>query len=114
MRGALEAAGNRIDHIHPLRFLMTVFADDKLKVDIRNIRSKGLVWDHFVGGLKECLSTETSIGNVTMDQVLHFAKTLNLSPSLIADAVFSQMWDDFVDLLIMHIPRSGDYDRYDG
>src|SRR5262245_8490538 len=28
----LEAAGDRIEHIHPLRFLMAVFTDEELKV----------------------------------------------------------------------------------
>jgi hypothetical protein len=114
MKGDIEAAGDRIDHLHPLRFLMTIFSDEELKVLIRNIRVRGWIWSHFLGGLKESLATETSIGNMRVDYVLHFSEQLKISPNLISDSIFSQMWDDFVDLLIAHIPRAGDHDRYDG
>jgi len=60
-KGDLVAAGDRIDHVHPLRFLEAVFTDEELKVGIRNIRGKGWVWNHFVGGLKDSLSTEFNI-----------------------------------------------------
>jgi hypothetical protein len=112
-RGRLEAAGDRIDHLHPLRFLMTVFSDEELKALIRNVRSKGLVWNPFVGGLKASLATETSIGNMKPEYIQHFSEKLNISPNLISDSIYSEMWDEFVDLLIAHIPRKGDYDRYD-
>jgi hypothetical protein len=109
----LESAGDRIDHLHPLRFLMTVFADEELKVLVRNVRAKGWIWNHFISGLKECLATESSIGNMKAEYILHFAESLKISPSLIAGAIASEMWDEFVDLLITHIPRKGDFDHFD-
>jgi hypothetical protein len=109
----LEQAGDRIDHIHPLRFLMTVFTDEELKVGIRNIRGKGWVWNHFLGGLREALSTETQIGNMKEDYIQNFSKIVSINPILIQPAILHQKWDDFVDLLITNIPRKGDHDRYE-
>jgi hypothetical protein len=109
----LEAAGERIDHIHPLRFLMTIFTDEELKVGVRNIRGKGWVWHHFLGGLKDCLGTETQIGNMKDEYIFNFAQIVKIDTKIIVPTITQQKWDDFVDLLITHIPRKGDHDRYD-
>ncbi len=110
----LEAAGDRIEHIHPLRFLMTVFTDEELKVGIRNIRGKGWIWNHFVGGFKESLTTETGINNMKKEFIYDFAKQVKIAPEIIIAPVSNQNWDNFIDLLITHIPRGrGDYDRFD-
>lgn len=114
IKNEIEEAGDRIDHLHPLRFLMTVFSDEELKAGVRNIRGRGWLWNHFTGGIKESLSTEANIDNLKeIEHVAHFAQTLNLDPNIILPAIRQQRWDDFIDLLITHIPRSGDHDRYD-
>ncbi|MCH9625114.1 MAG: hypothetical protein S4CHLAM123_02830 [Chlamydiales bacterium] len=113
IKSELEEAGNRIDHLHPLRFLMTVFTDEELKVGIRNIRSCTWVWNHFSGGLKECLSTEANIGNIQDCFVEHFAETVGVDLDYIFLAVQQRNWDVLIDALITHIPREGDQDRYD-
>jgi len=112
-KGDLEAAGDRIDHLHPLRFLMTVFSDEELKVGIRNIRGKGWVWNHFVGGLKDCLAAEMYIGNMKDEYVVNFSQIVKIDPRIITPTIIDQKWDDFVDQLITHIPRQGDHNRYD-
>lgn len=112
-RSELEEAGDRINHLHPLRFLMTVFTDEKLKVAIRNIRSRGWVWDSFYGGLKESLITEASLQNLKPEQLQHFARTVDVSPSVLDPAIKKDDWDLFIDLLIKHVPRKGDHGRYD-
>ncbi len=109
----LTAAGDRIDHLHPLRFLATVFSDEELKVSIRNIRGKGLIWHRFLGGLKDCLTTEAKVGNLREEMILHFAQTVNVNPALIRNVINAYQWDDFIDVLITYIPRQGDQDRYD-
>lgn len=113
MKGDLEAAGDRIDHLHPLRFLMTVFTDERLKVGIRNIRGRGWVWNHFVGGLKECLATETSIGNMKPDYISDFARAVQIDFNRIYPSVLAQNWDNLIEILIHEIPRKGHHDRYD-
>ena len=109
----LEAAGDRIEHIHPLRFLMTVFTDEELKVGIRNIRGRGWVWNHFVGGFRDSLTTEMGIDNMKREYIHDFAQNVKIAPEIIIPAVSNQNWDNFIDLLITHIPRVGDHDRFD-
>lgn len=109
----LEAAGDRIEHIHPLRFLMTVFIDEELKVGIRNIRGRGWVWNHFLGGFKDALTTEMGIDNMKKEFIYDFAQNVKIAPEIIIPSVSNQNWDNFIDLLITHIPRVGDHDRFD-
>lgn len=112
-KGDLEAAGDRLEHVHPLRFLIPVFTDEELKVGIRNIRGRGWIWGHFGGGIKEALASESSIGNLKDEHILDFAKKVKIDPALILPALHGQHWEEFIDLLIAHIPRVGDHDRYD-
>lgn len=112
VKNDIEEAGTNIDHLHPLRFLMTIFADEELKAGIRNIRSRGWIWNHFTAGLKESLSTEHTNSNLTPEQVQHFAQILNVKADLYP-VIKERKWDEFIDLLITLIPRKGDHDRYD-
>jgi len=109
----LDAAGDRIDRIHPLRFLMTVFSDEEMKVGVRNIRTKRWVWKNFVGGLKGSLSAEANYNNMKEEYVLAFAECVEIDSALITPSIQSHSWDKFINLLIEHVPRKGDYDRYD-
>lgn len=112
-RSNLEEAGDRIDHIHPLKFLMTVFTDEELKVGIRRIRGRGWIWNDFIGGIKASLITEAGMGNVNTNQAGDFARAVGVNVDLIAPALQRQDWEEFVDLLITHVPRKGDPGRYD-
>lgn len=111
-RYSLEAAGDRIDHVHPLNFLLAIFDDEELKVAIRNIRGKGWVWSNFMYGIKQTLSAEMAQNNVT-PHLQDFANKLGVSLQTILPAVRSRNWDLFVEQLIKNVPRKGDGGRYD-
>ncbi len=112
-KGDLERTGNRINHVHPLRFLMTVFTDEELKVGIRNIRPRGWVWSDFIKGLRESLSEEAGRGNITNEQVQAFAAAVGVNPAQILPYIQSYQWDALVDTLISIVPRQGGNNRYD-
>lgn len=109
----LEKAGDRIDHVHPLRFLMTIFTDEELKAGMKKIRGKRWVWNRFTAGLKQSLVTESSINNIKDEHVTDFASQIELTTDIIYPTILKQRWDEFIDLLITHVPRKGDFDRYD-
>lgn len=113
LKDSIEAAGIRIDHLHPLRFLMTIFSDEKMKVGIRNIKGKGWgVWGQFTAGLKECLSTETRIGNMKYEYVQDFSKRFKLDVSKIYKIIRECNWDLLLETLIRDIPRNDDQGKY--
>jgi hypothetical protein len=113
MRHDLEDAGDSIEHIHPIRFLHTVFTDEELKVAIKNIRSRGWVWENFMGGLRTSLQSEHSLGNVLETHIFDLAHAVKIQPHLIVPAAKNQEWDKFVSLLIRYVSRQGGSDRYD-
>lgn len=113
IKGDLEEAGDRIDHLHPLRFLMTMFTDEEMKVAIRNIRGRGWIWSNFAGGLKQSLATETRNGNMKDEYIIHFAQTVEVDVNHIYPAIAAHNWDHLLEVLINEVPRKGNHDRYD-
>lgn len=113
LKGQLETAGDRIDHVHPLRFLEAIFGDEQLKVAIHNIRKRGWVWGDFFKGISTSLGLEYSHNNVTDEMVHDFASIVKISPKEILPSIHSQKWAEFIDILIKKIPRSGNPGRYD-
>lgn len=111
---ALKRAGDRIDHLHPLRFLMTVFTDEELKVNISAIRSRGgWVWNKFYDGLEGSLKEEARKNNMSDEFVVDFTNTIGINASLIQPAIHGKRWKEFVNTLIDAVPRSGNPTRYD-
>lgn len=109
---SLDAAGDRVNHVHPLRFLETIFNDEEMKVGMHNIVKKSWVWKEFMKGLGESLSEEKGRDNLTTEQIEFFANAVELKPSLITGSLNANRWEEFVVLLIKNIPRKGDHNKY--
>ena len=112
-RSNLESAGDRIDGVHPIRFLTHVFTNEELKVAIKNIRASGWIWGDFSSGLKKSLATEFSLNNLTKDHVVELSRKLELDVKLLLGPYQNNNWEEFIDTLIYKVPRKGDYERYD-
>lgn len=112
-KSSLKKAGDRIDHLHPLRFLMTIFTDEELKANISAIRSRGWVWDKFYDGLEGSLREESKKNNMTNEYIVDFANTIGIDINLIQQSIQGKRWKEFVNTLIDTVPRSGNPTRYD-
>lgn len=111
-KSSLKKAGDRIDHIHPLRFLLTIFSDEKLKADIHAIRDRGWIWSEYIDGLSRTLNQEAQAGNLKPEFVQNFASTLGVDYNTVMHFIQSKQWTGLVDNLINTIPRKGPTDRY--
>jgi hypothetical protein len=111
-KSSLKKAGDRIDHLHPLRFLMTIFTDEELKADISAIRSRGWIWDKFFDGLEGSLKDESKRDNIRPEFIEDFANTVGINPGLIQPAIQEKRWKALVNILIDAIPRTGNPGRY--
>ena len=109
----LDAAGDRVDNVHPLRFLETIFNEEEYKVALRVVRKKSWVWNEFITGTKGSFNEDFKIGNLTDNQVLVFSKSVGIDPRLIIPYSRAANWDNFVDTLITEIPREGEPARHD-
>jgi hypothetical protein len=113
-KSQLESAGERIDHLHPLRFLSYIFRDEELKVYLHNIKKRGSwVWSEFIEGFKTSFQEETEIGNMKEEMLLDFVNTIGINLSVVHEIVKAQKWEEFVKTLILNVPRDGDSGRYD-
>lgn len=113
MKSSLEKAGDRVNHVHPLRFLMCIFTDNELKAGFANVRNRSTLWKDFFGGLRDSLEEESLRGNVQPSFVQHFASKVGIDPNLIMGLIEERRWADFVDTLITQLPRDGNPTRYD-
>jgi hypothetical protein len=116
-RKDLERAGERYDHVHPFRFLMTLFEDEELKVCVRminNRRDLGRrdIWNEFVGGFNKSFTTEVANSNVDQ-HVDKFAARLGLKGDQIRPIINQRDWEGLITTLIELLPRTGDSGRYD-
>jgi hypothetical protein len=112
-RSSLESAGDRIDHIHPIKFLTHVFTNEELKVAMRNIRGRGWIWGDFSSGVKESLATEAALNNIKKEFIHDLAKKVELHSHVLIDPYQNNNWEELIETLITKVPRKGDYDRYD-
>ena len=100
-RSLLEEAGDRVSHIHPLRFLMCIFTDMQLKGNMKEIKKRGgMVWGDFLRGLEGSLSEEYKRSNITDQQVLNFSKIVGVDSTILLPLVHKKCWSDFVGALI--------------
>lgn len=114
-RSSLKKAGDRIDRVHPLRFLSVVFSDEELKAGIHAIRDRngfGKIWDEFSSGLIGSLREEAAAQNLTVEIIQDFANTIGINVHLILAPIQESRWKDFINILIDSVPRANDPNRY--
>lgn len=112
-KSSLKKAGDRIDHLHPFRFLSTVFNDEELKAGVHAIRDRGgWTWEGFIDGVTGSLKDEAARDNL-LQFAPDFAQKINIDLSLIMPSLERGKWSEFVNLLIDKIPRKIDPNRYD-
>jgi hypothetical protein len=107
----LKKVGDRIDHLHPLRFLGIIFTNEELKAGIHGIRDRGWVWDEFSTGLYDNLAKESNANNLTDAQISDFAKRINIEVGMIQPSLQNRQWKQFINTLIDKVPRQAT-DRY--
>lgn len=111
-KSSLKKAGDRIDHIHPFKFLEVVFNNEKLKVGIDAIRGQSSwVKDGFFDGFNGSLKEEAARNNL-LPFVNDFAKRVKIDAKLITPALKKGDWKGFINTLIEEIPREKDPKRY--
>lgn len=111
-KSSLKKAGDRIDHIHPLRFLLAIFSDEQLKADIHAIRGRGWVWSEYLDGLSRTFTSELQAGNIKPEFIQNFAATLGVDANTISSLIHTTQWTALIDTLINTVPRTGPTDRY--
>lgn len=112
-KGALKKAGDRIDHVHPLRFLEVLFSTEEMKAYAQAVRGRTFfIWGEFFGGLKNSLQEESLRGNITDAQIAAFSKNVGVKPSSIEGLIKNRQWQQLYDTLLKQIPRKGNTKKF--
>lgn len=112
-KNTIESSGAKVNHVHPLKFLQTIFTDEELKIGMRNIRRKSLVWKSFRDGIADSLTDETNNNNMLHEYLPLFASAVQVDINMIAPLYQQRNWCDFIEALVTHVPRREDPRRYD-
>lgn len=112
-KSSLKKAGDRIDHIHPLRFLACVLNDQELNGCLHTIHDRSKVWKEFFGGLSKSLGEEAARSNMGNELIQDFANSIKIDASPLFTPVAQGQWSDFLSILMQMIPRNGNPDRHD-
>lgn len=113
-KSSLKKAGDRVDNVHPLRFLAYIFTNEELKGGVHSIKSRGgKIWKEFFSGLESSLEQESQLNNMNDSIIQDFAKRVGVNASSITGAIQGHQWSTFMDILLQSIPRGGQPDRYD-
>ncbi|MBA2369377.1 MAG: hypothetical protein H0V82_10205 [Candidatus Protochlamydia sp.] len=112
-KSSLNKAGERIEQLHPFKFLSTIFTDEELKAGIHAIRGRiAWVWDEFVGGFIRGFKEETAKKNMKNEYIKDFSSTVGIDPALIMPSIQRGEWEGLINILIDTIPRKNDPNRY--
>ncbi|MCP5508624.1 MAG: hypothetical protein H7A37_10080 [Chlamydiales bacterium] len=112
-RGSLEQAGIRLDNVHPLSFFSYIFTNDQLISAIRNMRRRGQIWKSYASGMSESFKEAYERNNISDDMIHDFAAKVGVDVNILKPALVKQQWEEFMNLLIKHVKRSGNSGRYD-
>lgn len=111
-KATIRKAGKRVEHIHPLRFLSTVFTDEEMKASFHALVGRSWVWSDFFGGLRDSFESETNNNNMKQEFISDFAATVGIDIALIATVIANRQWEQLINVLVANIPRNSDAGRY--
>ncbi|MDE3046162.1 MAG: hypothetical protein KGJ02_05920 [Verrucomicrobiota bacterium] len=98
----LNELGAKIEHLHPLKFLSTIFLNDYLRGCMPDIFEDYFKRSGFMKGLAPRLNVEADKGK--LDQYISsFAKELDVSADGLRPYIAARDWENLVRYLIVHL-----------
>ncbi|MCY3974566.1 MAG: hypothetical protein OXF02_03360 [Simkaniaceae bacterium] len=94
----LRKLGDKIEPVHPLRFIAYIYEENELRRRMRTIMRRYFTWGYFIGGLGERLSKEKARGNLR-PFIPEFAYAVGTQPEVIERYVFMEDWKGMVRCL---------------
>lgn len=92
---SLEEAGDRVAHVHPLKFLGFIFTDSDLKKLVKEI--KGTPWNRFSGDMGESLRKAYVRQNLSEEYLHEFTEEIGIDYSLVKPYVDAGDWQGLIN-----------------
>lgn len=100
-KNELNGIGDKIYHVHPFKFLGTVFSNENLKACMREIYKDYFKWNGFMDGLGPSLTIQADQGK--LGQYLNdFAKETGVTSQELLGYIQSKDWESMVRYLMTH------------
>ncbi len=98
-KGSMEKRGNKINHVHPMRFLGYIFSEPELKSCVKNIKKSSFKWDAFVDGFARRMKEEYSNNNV-MQYIPGFSQQVGANPDKVKHYIQNKDWEGLIKSLM--------------
>jgi len=98
--GHLKQLGAQINHVHPLKFMSTIFSNPRLRMCMPDIFNDYFKRNGFMDGLGPSLERESDKGKLEQ-YITDFAAELNVMPDGLRDFFKARDWENLVRHLMM-------------
>lgn len=95
----IRKKGDKIQHVHPLRFLSFVMGEGGLRSDMHKIKKSGFKWNNFIKDYSNRLSREASSNNLNA-YVPGFAHSLAVDEQTIQSMIDRHDWHGLVNYFL--------------
>jgi len=96
----LEKIGEQINHVHPLKFLSTIFTNPRLKTCINDIFNDRFKKNGLMEGLGPSLEREARKGKLD-PFIVDFSREVNVSPDSIRSYFQTRDWEELLYRLML-------------
>jgi hypothetical protein len=93
-KSTLEQAGNRIGHVHPLKFFGFILSDQRLRRSFGQM--KGIAWKNFVNGMAGSFAVADTRRNLSMAMIEDFARAGRLDPAIVNGYIQNRRWKELI------------------
>ncbi len=98
-KGELQSKGEKIQHVHPMRFMGYVFSDPKLSSNMQKISSSYFKWSGFVDGFAQRIEQEHQRNNLSK-HVPGFIKEIHVDTDQVNYYIQKREWEELLLYLI--------------
>ncbi len=98
-QGHLKQLGAQINHVHPLKFLSTIFKDPELRDCMKKVADDYFKWSGFMEGLAPSLTKEADKGKLEK-HLADFSKDIGISPDHIRKYFQNRDWESLIHSLM--------------
>ena len=105
-RKKLQAAGDRLGRVHPMRQLLHTFTTPELRKAIHKVHGRSFIWGQYWEEMTESLEARLEGGQTPKKVMTHFAQALKADTQVITTSVESRNWDLFLKELLNSQPNT--------
>ncbi len=92
---SVRKESDKIEHVHPFRFLSYIIGEGNLRGDLKKIHNDHFKWNGFLKNISQRLNKQADRGNL-LPYVDGFAHSLNANPDKIRHMVEKRNWHDLI------------------